>query len=85
MARIPLVFSGWAYDDQTKRIVATFSDAPPADHEDPAAFVSSLSLEVEMLPRRIDEAEVEQPEQTQINQLNNVVDQLVMDVLMGGL
>lgn len=85
MARIALAFSGWEYDDETKRVIAKFSDAPPVDYETPADFQPSLNLEVELLPRVVDHEEVEQPEQAQIAQLNNVVDQLVVDMLMGGM
>ena len=85
MARIALAFLGWEYDDETKRVIAKFTDAPPIDYEDPAEHASTLSLEVEFLPRSVDQTDVEQPEQAQIDQLNTVVDQLIVDVLMGGM
>jgi hypothetical protein len=85
MARVPLSFTGWTYDDETKRIVASFTEMAPVEDTDPANFVPSLSFEVEFLPRTVDNEDIEQPEQVQIEQLNNVVDQLVVDMLMGGL
>lgn len=85
MARIPLTFDGWEYDNETKRIVAAFVDAPDKDEKDPVNFISTFRLEVELLPRIVDEEAVSQPEQEQIDLLNVVVDQLVDDILMGGL
>lgn len=85
MALVPLRITGWAYDDETKHIVATFVDTPGPDHEDPVGFVSSRSYQIELLPRAVDETAVEQPEQGQIDQIETVVDQLVLDVLMSSL
>jgi hypothetical protein len=85
MARIPLQFLGWAYDEETKRIIARFQDIARSDDPDPISHVPSIELEVELLPRKVDETEVEQPEQLQIDELHNVVDQLVLDNLMNSM
>lgn len=82
---IPLQPTRWEYDEETNKIVLTFEEVPPADHPDPAGFVSSRSYQIEMLPRVVDATPVEQPEQVQIDQLNSAVDQLILDNLMGGL
>lgn len=85
MAQIPLIFQGWTYDEDTKRIVAIFVDASTADDPDPASHIPSLNLCVEFLPRVVDQEPVVQPEQEQIEQLGVVVDQLVLDMLMSSL
>lgn len=50
MARIPLNFTGWFYDDTTKNVIGQFLDAPALDHADPASHVSTMTLEVVFKP-----------------------------------
>lgn len=75
---------GWRYDDESKRVIATFVDMPEPEDADPN-FQPTMTLEVELLPRIVDQTPVEQPEQAQIEQLNSAVDQLILDNLMGEL
>ena len=76
---------GWFYDQETDRIVGEFVDAPSLDDPDPANYISTLSLKVELLPRIVDDQPIAQPEEAKLNQLNEVVDQLILDILMGGM
>lgn len=79
---IPLHPARWEYDPVTNRIVLTFVEVPPADHPDPVNFVSSRDYQIEILPRAVDTQDVVQPEQPQIDQLTEVVDQLLLNDLM---